>query len=54
MLAGQKAKGTLPARLTFALAALVACIVVSLTEKRLGTRTMHTGWNVIATLEPAS
>ena len=48
LLAGQKAKGTLPARLTFALAALIASIAVSVTEKHIRYRTMHTGWNVIS------
>lgn len=46
LLAGQKATGKLPARLTFALAALIAFTVPSATVSAIRYRTMRTGLNV--------
>jgi tagaturonate reductase len=48
LLAGQKARGQLPARLTFALAGLIAFYHGSVTGKTTRYRMMHSGWNVIS------
>jgi tagaturonate reductase len=47
LLAGQKATGKLPARLTFALAALIAFYRAERKGKATRCRMMLTGWNVI-------